>query len=133
MTYLIDTDVFSAIAKARDAALLRRVAQVRLEDLALSIVTIGEIRFGQALNPLAVRVRERIDVLVDSMRRLPLGWNAVPHYASTRAHLQKKGTPIGPNDLWLAAHALAEDLTLVTANEREFTRVPKLRVENWLR
>ena len=133
MTYLIDTDVFSAIAKARDAALLRRVAQVRLEDLALSIVTIGEIRFGQALNPLAIRLRERIDVLLDSMRRLPLAWNAVPHYASTRAHLQKKGTPIGPNDLWLAAHALAEDLTLVTANEREFTRVPKLRVENWLR
>ncbi len=132
MTYLLDTDVFSAIAKARDTALLRRVERIRLEDLALSIVTIGEIRFGQALNPLAVKLRERIDVLLDSMRHLPLGWNAVPHYASVRAHLQSKGTPIGPNDLWLAAHALAEDLTLVTGNQREFKRVPTLRVENWM-
>jgi tRNA(fMet)-specific endonuclease VapC len=133
MTYLLDTDVFSAIARGRDAELLNRIGGLRLEDLAVSLITIGEIRFGLALNPVAVRLRERIELLLDSMRRIPLGWNVVPHYATLRARLQKKGTPIGPNDLWLAAHALAEDLTLVTANEREFARVPHLRVDNWLR
>lgn len=133
MTYLLDTDIFSAIARGRDAELLRRVENLRLEDLAVSLITIGEIRFGLALNPVAVKHLERIELLLDSMRRLPLSWNAIPHYAALRTRLQKKGTPIGPNDLWLAAHALAEDLTLVTANVREFARIPSLRVENWLR
>lgn len=133
MIYLLDTDTFSAIAREHNAALRRRVEGMRLQDLALSIVTVAEVRFGQALNPLAVKLRQRVDALLDAMQRLPLGSNVVPHYAAVRAHLQKKGTPIGQNDLWLAAHALAEDFTLVTNNEREFKRVPKLRVENWLR
>ena len=59
--------------------------------------------------------------------------DVVAHYARVRAYLEKRGTPIGPNDLWLAAHALCTDLTVVTGNEREFKRVPGLRVENWLR
>jgi tRNA(fMet)-specific endonuclease VapC len=133
MTYLLDTDIFSAIAREPNAALRRRIEAMPLQDLALSIVTVAEVRYGQALNPLAVKLHQRVDALLDAFQRLPLGWNAVPHYAAVRAHLQKKGTPIGQNDLWLAAHALAEDFTLVTNNEREFKRVPKLRVENWLR
>lgn len=132
MTYLLDTDVFSAIVRERHATLLRRLETIQLNDLAVSIITVAEVRYGQALNPLATKLRHRVDALLDVVQRLPLGWNVVPHYAAVRVHLQKKGTPIGQNDLWLAAHALAEDLTLVTGNEREFKRIPKLRIENWM-
>ncbi len=63
---------------------------------------------------------------------LPLGPPTDQRYAEVRHHLARQGTPIGPNDLLIAAHTLAADLTLVTANTREFERVPSLRVENWL-
>ncbi len=133
MRYLLDTDVFSALSRLQSPQLLRRVQAVPPADLALSMVTIAEIRFGEARNPLAVKLRERVDSLIGDMQRLPLGWNVVPRYAELRAHLERHGTPIGPNDLWLAALSLAENMTLVTGNEREFKRVPKLRIENWLR
>jgi tRNA(fMet)-specific endonuclease VapC len=67
------------------------------------------------------------------LQRLPLTHKVVEPYAELRASLRKLGQPIGPNDLWIAAHALSEDLTVVTGNTREFSRVPGLRVENWLR
>ena len=63
---------------------------------------------------------------------LPLEAPADRHYAHIRHHLARQGTPIGPNDLLIAAHALALNLTVVTANTREFDRVPNLKIENWL-
>lgn len=64
---------------------------------------------------------------------LPIDEAVTPHYARIRDHLERQGTPIGPNDLLIAAHAAALDATLVTDNEREFLRVPGLQIENWLR
>jgi tRNA(fMet)-specific endonuclease VapC len=131
--YLLDTDVFSAIARGRDARLVARARSLGLGQLAVSVVTEAEIRYGQACQPVSEPLAARIDALLDEIRRLPLAPGVVAPYASLRASLRRAATPIGPNDLWIAAHALAEDLTLVTGNEREFSRVPGLRVENWLR
>jgi tRNA(fMet)-specific endonuclease VapC len=131
--YLLDTDVFSAIARGRDARLVARATSLGLAQLAVSVVTEAEIRYGQACQPVSRPLATRIDALLEEIRRLPLGPGVVGPYARLRAGLRRAGTPIGPNDLWIAAHALAEDLTLVTGNEREFARVPGLRVENWLR
>jgi tRNA(fMet)-specific endonuclease VapC len=72
-------------------------------------------------------------MLLRSIVALPLGESAVPHCAAVRSTLRHQGTPIGRNDTWIAAHALAEGLIQVTGNEREFARVPGLKVENWLR
>jgi tRNA(fMet)-specific endonuclease VapC len=71
--------------------------------------------------------------LLETVQVLPLPLEAARRYGALRAQLQRIGQPIGSNDLWIAAHALADDLTLVTNNEREFQRVPGLRVENWAR
>ena len=133
MSYLLDTDTFSTIAKQASEVAARRLHEVAEGELAISVVTLAEVRFGLELNPLHTRVSRRIEAMLRVVRALPLGLDVVPHYARLRALLQRKGTPIGPNDLWLAAHALSADLTLVTGNEREFRRVPTLRVENWLR
>lgn len=132
MSYLLDTDTFSAIAMERSPSAALRLDAIAEGEVAISIITLAEIRFGMACKPLRERTRARIEVLLRLVRNLPLGLHAAPHYALIRSHLQRKGTPIGPNDLWLAAHALAEDLTLVTGNQREFKRVPTLRVENWM-
>jgi tRNA(fMet)-specific endonuclease VapC len=132
MSYLLDTDTFSMIAKQRSDAAERRLHALAEGDVAISVITWAEVQFGLALNPLHARVLRRIEALASVVRALPIGLDVVPHYARLRALLLRKGTPIGPNDLWLAAHALSANLTLVTGNEREFRRVPKLRVENWL-
>ena len=92
-----------------------------------------QVAFGQALNPVIERIAARIALLREVLLPLALEPAVAEHYARLRLALQRAGTPIGPNDLWLAAHALERDLTLVTNNEREFSRVPGLRVENWLR
>lgn len=99
----------------------------------ISVVTVAEVRFGQAIGTLPAALGARIERLLATIPQLPLDGRVVLPYATVRAHLKRLGTPIGPNDLWLAAHAVAADLTLVTGNEREFKRVPGLRVENWLR
>lgn len=133
MSYLLDTDTFSAIVKQRSAYAADRLQRVASGGLAVSIVTLGEVRFGIALKPPKADVLRRIEALAGVVRVLPLGIEVVPHYARLRTFLQRQGTPIGPNDMWLAAQALAADLTLVTGNEREFARVPTLRAENWMR
>ena len=131
MTYLLDTDTFSAIAMERSPAAALRLRDIAESDAAISVVTLAELRFGMALKPMRSRAVDRIEALLRLLRHLPLGLAAAMHYAQIRAHLQRKGTPIGPNDVWIAAHALAEDMTLVSGNLREFRRVPTLRLENW--
>jgi tRNA(fMet)-specific endonuclease VapC len=133
MRYLLDTDVFSEIVRGRHAALMERVSQHALTDFALSLISVGEVRYGQTSKPFGPRRTKRVESLLGTITCLDLDHRVIPHYAKLRAHLERLGTPIGPNDTWIAAHALAEDLTLITGNHREFRRVPGLRVENWLR
>ena len=78
------------------------------------------------------KLAERIDLILSALEILPLETPADRQYASLRHHLTRQATPIGPNDLLIAAHALANDLTVITANVGEFSRVPGLKVENWL-
>lgn len=105
-----------------------------LESLAISVITAGELRFGvKTLGPgqRATALGQRLEQILEAFATLPLPADAGEHYAATRACLDAKGTPIGGNDLWIAAHALAGDMTLITNNLREFQRVPGLKVEDW--
>jgi tRNA(fMet)-specific endonuclease VapC len=133
LKYLLDTETFSELARGRNPALAARIQAIGMGQLAVSVVSEGEIRYGQALRPVPSRLAITIDALFEQIQRLPLGLNAVEPYARVRAGLRRAGAPIGPNELWIAAQAVAEDLTLVSGNEREYARVPGLRVENWLR
>jgi len=124
--YLLDTNIVIYLAKGRLGSVRERLAQHASDDIAISVITLGELRFG------AEKSQAREQALSQRMQVLELPESASTHYGQIRAELQRKGKIIGNNDLWLAAHARAEGLILVTNNEREFARVPELVVENWV-
>jgi tRNA(fMet)-specific endonuclease VapC len=104
-------------------------------SLAISTITAGELSYGLAKLGISQRagiLSVKLNKLLRAVPVLPLNTQAVPHYSTARTFLESQGTPIGSNDLWIAAHALAQNMTLVTNNTREFERVPGIKVENWL-
>lgn len=128
---LLDTNIISAIMRDNGGTLLSRVRAQGAGSYCTSVVVASELRFG-AERIQSKRMKQEIEDLLQELPVLPFEPPADRHYARIRAHLEERGTPIGPNDMFIAAHALALDLTLITANIREFSRVPDLRVENWL-
>ncbi|TSE21396.1 Ribonuclease VapC1 [Tepidimonas alkaliphilus] len=135
MTWLLGTNTVSCFLRDHDRGLTERLMACAPDTLAVSVVTVGELRFGlQRLGESrrASVLALRLDKLPQAIPILPLPEQAATHYGRIRHHLQAQGTPIGGNDLWLAAHALAQDLTLVSHNLGEFGRVPGLQVESWL-
>jgi tRNA(fMet)-specific endonuclease VapC len=114
----------------------RGIVRRRIEEraggaAAISIVTLAELRFG-AQKVASRRLHAAIDEVIQYLPAIALDAPVDVAYANLRAHLESAGQLIGPNDMWIAAHALVINATLVTANLREFSRVPDLRVENWL-
>ena len=93
---------------------------------------LGELEFGAEKSEHGERNRARLATLVQRLPLVGIDSDTTRHYAQIRTRLERQGTPIGANDTWIAAQALAIDATLVTDNEREFSRVPGLTVENWL-
>lgn len=130
--YLLDTNICIYIAKGQPLAVRHRFEKHTLNELAMSTITVGELRFGAEKSQFRERALATLDQLVQMIRPSALPMAAAEHYGQIRSALQRQGLPIGNNDLWLAAHALAEDWILVTNNTREFERVPGLRVENWV-
>lgn len=132
--YLLDTNTVSYFLRDHSPKLSSRLLGMAPEALAISVITAGELRFGvKKLGPgqRATALSQRLEQILESFATLPLPANAGEHYAATRAHLEAKGTPIGGNDLWIAAHGLAGDMTVITNNLREFQRVPGLKVDDW--
>lgn len=135
MMYLLDTNIVSYFLRGASPALNQRILDSRPEVLAISIISAGELRYGLSqLRPSrrAAQLAHQLDALLTAVSVLALPPEAAQHYGTARSQLEAAGTPIGGNDLWIAAHALSQDLTLVTNNTREFERVPGLRVENWI-
>ena len=130
LRYLLDTNVISELMRSPQGQVAGRIAEVGEDSICTSIVVAAELRYGAAKSG-SKQVSERVGLLLSALEILPLEPPADERYADVRHHLATRGTPIAPNDLLIAAHALATDLTLVTANMREFARVPSLRVENW--
>lgn len=130
--YLLDTDVFSLMVKGRDEAINTRLQTLEKGDAVLSVITTGEYFYGVAHAPVSALREKRAKRLIDFFGVLPLESDVGAMYGAIRADLRAKGTPIGPNDLWLAAHAKAHGLVMVTRNTREFKRVKGLRAEDWL-
>lgn len=130
--YLLDTNICFYIAKHRPPAVRERFARHSASELAMSVITFGELRFGAEKSQARSRAIATIDELTCLIPVCELPGQAGDHYGQIRAELQKIGQPIGNNDLWLAAHARSRHWVLVTNNERQFLRVPGLRVENWV-
>ncbi len=130
--FLLDTNICIYIAKGQPVGVRERLARHNVNQLAMSVITLGELQFGAEKSQARKRA---LDTIADLAQLIPvhaLPLTAGEHYGHFRATLQKRGDPIGNNDLWLAAHARAEGWTLVTHNTREFVRVPGLTIENWV-
>lgn len=130
--YLLDTDVFSLMVKGQDEEINARMQTLSKGEAVLSVITTGEYFYGVTHAPMSALREKRARRLIDFFGVLPLGAEVGASYGAIRADLRAKGTPIGPNDLWLAAQASAHGLVMVTRNTREFKRVKGLKVENWL-
>lgn len=129
--YLLDTNVLSALIRQPEGPATHRIGHVGEYAVCTSIVVAGELRYGAEKSGSAA-LKERVAKTLSAMEVLALDAPADACYAEIRHHLTRAGTPIGPNDMLIAAQALSLDLVMVTANVAEFERVPGLRVENWL-
>ncbi|MBN8763690.1 MAG: VapC toxin family PIN domain ribonuclease [Thiobacillus sp. 63-78] len=129
--YLLDTSILSDLAKRPAGPVTQRITEQGVESIATSLVVACEIRFGLVKSG-SPRLTENMNQVLDSIEILPLEHPVDEHYAEIRNALERAGTPIGPNDLLIAAHARALGMILVTDNVREFSRVEGLGVENWL-
>lgn len=129
--YLLDTNAVSNLADDPKGPIAKRLAKVGVDKVVTSIIVSSEIEFGLTLKD-SKRLREQMERVLSGIPILPFDKPADERYGVLRADLKRKGTPIGPNDLLIAAHALALEATLVTANVGEFSRVTGLKVENWL-
>jgi len=129
--YLLDTNICIYIRQKRPEEVLRRFRKLRPGEAALSVITYGELLYGAAKSAHKAAALQRLNELGHFLPALSLPETAAEAYGSIRADLELKGEMIGNNDLWIASHALAAELILVTNNEREFRRVRHLKVENW--
>lgn len=131
MTWLLDTNMVSDLMRHPHGVVARRLTSVTGDQVITSVVVACEISFGLARRS-SPRLEERWLRLRDVIPVVALGDDVVAAYGGARAALERAGTPISPNDLLIAAHALALEAVVVTDNVREFSRVPGLRVDNWL-
>jgi tRNA(fMet)-specific endonuclease VapC len=129
--YLLDTNICIYIRQRRPQEVLRRFHKLRPGEAALSVITYGELLYGATKSSQQADALERLRELVHFLPALALPENAAETYGAIRAELELKGEMIGNNALWIAAHALASGFTLVTNHEKEFRRVPGLRIQNW--
>jgi len=128
---MLDTNIVSHIMRYPVGPAGNRVAMLSPGIACMSIITSAELRFG-ARKVGSQKLWQKIEEFSEYVSVLPFEHPAELIYAEIRTDLERRGVPIGAHDMLIAAHALSLDLTLVTANIREFARVPGLRVENWL-
>jgi tRNA(fMet)-specific endonuclease VapC len=129
--YLLDTNILSNLIRDPGGRIAKRIAEKGERSVCTSIVVACELRFG-AEKKQSASLQARVEELLKVIEVLAMDVNTDFHYAEIRTKLESAGTPIGPNDLLIAAHAQSLNLILVSANLREFSLVPGLIVENWL-
>ncbi len=131
--FMLDTDICSYIMKRANDALLRRLRKTPVSDVCISVITKSELLYGVEISPRRQQDEAALEALLQYVEVMDFLSDAAKDYAEIRGHLKTRGTMIGANDLFIAAHARSLGLTLVTNNTREFARVPKLKIENWVR
>lgn len=130
--YLLDTNIWSALIRRSHAGLIKRFEALERDRLALSPIVLGELQVGYYKGDRSPKRLSVIETIRTGSELLTINSRVADSYAQLRTQLEQAGTPIGPNDTWIAAEALHHKLVLVTNNTREFERVPGLRLENWI-
>ena len=129
--YMLDTNAIAEMVRNPDGLLAARATALDETVLCTSAIVVSELRYGLQKKGAASLAR-RVEAVLGEIEILPYDAPVSLAYAETRSTLEKNGRPIGSTDIFIAAHALSLDLTLVTANIRDFSRVEGLKVENWM-
>jgi tRNA(fMet)-specific endonuclease VapC len=128
---MLDTNTCVDVIRKRDDRILRGILRLSPDDLCVSSVTLSELEYGAAKSGDPGKNRLALAEFMTPLQVMPYDDAVAPVYGRVRAELERAGTPIGPLDTMIAAHALSLGLTVVTDNEREFRRVSGLKVQNW--
>jgi tRNA(fMet)-specific endonuclease VapC len=132
MRYLLDTNIVSDLVRNPRGRVTQRIREVGEGQVCTSIIVAAELRYG-AVKIASRRLSAQLESVLGALDVLPFEAPADAIYGMLRARLERVGTPIGANDLLIAAQAIALDCAMVTDNEREFARIDDLAQENWLR
>ena len=132
ISYILDTNICIYIIKKKPENVINRFRQLPISSLAISSITLSELEYGVMKSSKPDQNQLALFQFVAPLEILPYGDEAAQYYGKIRAFLEKKGTPIGSLDMLIAAHALSVNCILVTNNEKEFSRVPDLHIENWI-
>ena len=133
MIYLLDTNICIYIMNQGPVEVIKRFRQCEPGEIGISTVTLSELQYGVAKSSQPRKNKARVDEFLVPFEILAYDQKAANIYGNIRSQLEKKGMPIGPLDMLIAAHAISRDLVLITNNEKEFRRIGKLKVENWTR
>jgi len=131
MKYMLDTNICIYVIKERPRSVIRRLRRTDVVDLCISSITLSELEYGVSKSSRPAQNKMALAEFLAPIEVVPYGDMAAQEYGRLRAHLEKHGTPIGSLDMLIAAHALSLGCALVTNDEEEFRRVPRLRVQNW--
>lgn len=131
--YMLDTDIAAYVIRGRNLKLDERIAATAPEELCISAVTRGELLYGVKLKEGADRLSRLVDQFLERVVCLPWDEDAATEFANIAVILHRAGAPIGSKDTMIAGHAIAQGAVLVTNNERHFSRVSGLKIENWSR
>jgi tRNA(fMet)-specific endonuclease VapC len=129
--YMLDTDICIYISKQKPSGVKARFDRLKPGQTVMSVITYGELYYGASKSNQKAKALAHLAGMVQDIPVEYLDSKASEAYGKIRAELEARGRAIGSNDLWIAAHAMAMNVTLATNNDREFLRVTGLSVENW--
>ena len=133
MKYLLDTNICIYIINEKPGKVLRKFEQYPVHEFGISSITHAELQYGVAKSKQKNRNQVALDEFLLPLTIFPFhGKRLVERYGKIRAFMESKGKTIGPLDTLIAAHALSLDLTIISNNIREFSRIPNLKCENWI-
>ena len=132
MMFLIDTNICIYIMNDHPPEVIQKFREIGVGNIGISSITVSELQYGACKSKQIKKNLKRLDEFLSPFEVLAYGENASNYYGKIRSNLEKQGNVIGPLDMLIAAHALSENLTLITNNEKEFNRVKALKVDNWV-
>lgn len=132
MKYMLDTNICIYIIKKKPPQVLEKFLALNPNEICISSITLAELEFGACKSNNPPKNRMALIIFLANIKIVPFEERAAKEYGDIRATLEKRGTPIGANDLLIASHARSLHLTLVTNNLKEFERIDNLKLENWI-
>ena len=133
MKFMLDTNICIYVIKRKPPDVIEHFKPIEISLIGISSITLSELLYGVSKSSKPGQNKIALMQFIAPLEILPYGDEAAQYYGDLRAHLEKQGTPIGSLNMLIAAHALSIACTLVTNNEKEFIRIPNLKIDNWVK